>query len=305
LFILTQVQIIREHLAKVYEDEGDYRAAANALIGIPLNSGYRVLTDDYKVRINVKIAQLFLQDEDYDHEKAEGYLNRAALNIKDVKDDKLQLDYKECIATIEDYKRNFTKASIKYYELSQILPEDKRRQALKCAIICVVLAKADNTRTRLLSTLYKDERSSQIIEVFPILEKMFLERILRANEVSLFKMELLDHQKALLGDGSTVLDRAVAEHNLLAASKLYHNTSFEQLAALLEITPETAEKRAAKMIAENRMRGRIDQIERLIYFEQDGEELHQWDSRIESVCSAVNKIIDTLAVRHPSFIVTS
>lgn len=35
--------------------------------------------------------------------------------------------------------------------------------------------------------------------------------------------------------GSSILDRAVIEHNLLSASKLYNNITFEELGALLEI----------------------------------------------------------------------
>jgi len=41
----------------------------------------------------------------------------------------------------------------------------------------------------------------------------------------------------LLDVGSTILDRAVIEHNLLSASKLYNNISFEELGTLLEIPP--------------------------------------------------------------------
>ena len=37
--------------------------------------------------------------------------------------------------------------------------------------------------------------------------------------------------------GSTILDRAVVEHNLLSASKLYTNITFDELGALLEISP--------------------------------------------------------------------
>lgn len=37
--------------------------------------------------------------------------------------------------------------------------------------------------------------------------------------------------------GSSILDRAVIEHNLLSASKLYNNIKFEELGALLEIPP--------------------------------------------------------------------
>lgn len=38
-----------------------------------------------------------------------------------------------------------------------------------------------------------------------------------------------------LFSGSSILDRAVIEHNLLSASKLYNNISFEELGSLLEI----------------------------------------------------------------------
>lgn len=37
--------------------------------------------------------------------------------------------------------------------------------------------------------------------------------------------------------GSSILDRAVIEHNLLAVSKLYDNITFEELGTLLEIAP--------------------------------------------------------------------
>lgn len=47
---------------------------------------------------------------------------------------------------------------------------------------------------------------------------------------------LVSHELAL-SLGSSILDRAVIEHNLLSASKLYNNITFEELGALLEIPP--------------------------------------------------------------------
>ena len=37
--------------------------------------------------------------------------------------------------------------------------------------------------------------------------------------------------------GSSILDRAVIEHNILSASKLYNNISFDELGRLLAIPP--------------------------------------------------------------------
>jgi COP9 signalosome complex subunit 4 len=61
---------------------------------------------------------------------------------------------------------------------------------------------------------------------------------LRKPEVTKFSSLLKPHQMATLGDGTTVLDRAVTEHNLLSASKLYINITFAELGTLLDISPE-------------------------------------------------------------------
>jgi COP9 signalosome complex subunit 4 len=47
------------------------------------------------------------------------------------------------------------------------------------------------------------------------------------EEVEAFSSTLKPHQMALLPDGSTVLSKAVMQHNLLSASKLYNNISVE------------------------------------------------------------------------------
>lgn len=59
---------------------------------------------------------------------------------------------------------------------------------------------------------------------------------------------------ALLSDGSTVLERAVMEHNLLAASHLYLNISFDELGLVLGVGADKAEMLASGMIGEGRMK---------------------------------------------------
>ena len=60
--------------------------------------------------------------------------------------------------------------------------------------------------------------------------------------------------------GWTILERAVIEHNMIAASKLYTNIQFRELGALLQIPAPQAETVASKMISEGRMSGYIDQV---------------------------------------------
>lgn len=57
-------------------------------------------------------------------------------------------------------------------------------------------------RSRMLVTLFKDERCQSLPE-FPILEKMYLDRILRPNEIAQLDAMLLPHQKAKTIDGNS------------------------------------------------------------------------------------------------------
>jgi COP9 signalosome complex subunit 4 len=199
-------------------------------------------------------------------------------------------------------------AALRYYELSQTEPgrelsngkvygEADLSAALTNAITCAILAAAGPQRARVLATLYKDERCSKLA-IFPMMEKVYLERILRKAEVDAFSLTLKPHQLAAGGgDGLTVLTRAVSEHNLLSASKLYNNITVQELGSLLGVDAEQAERTAAKMISEGRMRGTIDQVERIINFEDAGDAaavVAQWDSQIMGVCLQVNAVVELM-----------
>ena len=54
---------------------------------------------------------------------------------------------------------------------------------------------------------------------------MYTEQLLRGQEVTAFEASLMPHQRAILRDGSSVLERAVLEHNMLVVSKIYNNVS--------------------------------------------------------------------------------
>jgi len=209
--------------------------------------------------------------------------------------------YKVCQGRVLDYKRKFIEAAQKYNELSYktAIHESERMTALRSATICAILASAGQPRSRMLATLYKDERSQQL-PCFNILEKMYLDRLIKRAELFEFESLLQTHQKATISDGSTILNHAVVEHNILAASKLYNNITFAGLGALLEIPPEKAERVASKMITEERLQGHIDQIDSIVFFETR-EVLDSWDKQIQHLCFQVNTIIDKVGVVEPDW----
>ncbi|RWR95695.1 COP9 signalosome complex subunit 4 [Cinnamomum micranthum f. kanehirae] len=319
-----QVLVIREKLAELYESEQQWSKAAQMLSGIDLDAGIRMLDETYKLSKCVQIARLYLEDDDAVN--AEVFINKASFLVSNSPHEVLSLQYKVCYARILDLKRKFLEAALRYYDISQIekrqiedelIDEEALEQALSAAVTCTILAAAGPQRSRVLATLYKDERCSKL-KIYPILQKVYLERILRKPEIDAFSEELKPHQvtnivltfqilfsrmksnfilqqKALLPDNFTVLDRAMIEHNLLSASKLYTNISFEELGTLLGIAPQKAEKIASRMICEDRMRGSIDQVEAVIHFEDVTEELQQWDHQIVSLCQALNDVLDGMA----------
>ena len=118
-----------------------------------------------------------------------------------------------------------------------------------------------------------------------------------------FADTLAPHQKALLEDGSTVLDRAVLEHNLLAASRLYNNVSFEQLGALLGIDARKAERMASRMLVEKRLEGAIDQVEGGIIFATatSHDALGAFDAQVEQLCATTETLANAIVKKHPQF----
>ncbi|EFN55852.1 hypothetical protein CHLNCDRAFT_48784 [Chlorella variabilis] len=298
-----QVSAIREQLAAVYEAQEEWSKAAQALAGIDLDSGMRLLDAEYKLGKNIKIAMLYLEDNDA--VSAETYIKKASSLLAACKNEALELQYKTCYARILDSKRRFLEAATRYYELSQV---GKRRigehevsgedleQALLSSIKCAILAAAGPQRSRMLATLYKDERCAKLA-LYPFLEKVYLERILGTAEVEAFAEGLATHQLAKLPDGSTVLERSVTEHNLEAASKLYNNIYVAELGALLGVAPDKAEAVASRMVMESRLQAIIDQVDGLITFKAAPEPLQQWDRNIAAVCQAVNAIVDDAAAK--------
>ena len=228
-----QAAALRERLASVCEAREEWGRAARTLAGIDLDSGMRTLNPEYKLAKNIKISMLYLEDDDPIN--AETYIKKASALLGSVKDTELELQYKSCYARILDSKRRFLEAATRYYDISQAgnyimdshtLQAEELEFALLAATTCAILASAGAQRSRMLATLYKDERTAKL-SVFPLLEKVYFERLLDKEEVSRFAEGLAPHQIATLPDGSTVLERAVIEHNLEAASKLYRNIYLE------------------------------------------------------------------------------
>ncbi|KNZ51320.1 hypothetical protein VP01_3g11 [Puccinia sorghi] len=291
-----QISLLREALASSLELLEDWSEAARALQGIPLDGTHRIVSQEYKLNTYIRIVRLLLEDDNATN--AESYLNRASLLIPESKDEVSDCEglgdrsaFKLSQARILDAKRKFEEASKKYHEISfaNNLDSEERSSCLSAAVVCGVLASAGPNRTRLLTSLFRDERSSSLKD-YKILSKMVLGQIIKGHEMVEFEKQLKPHQLAKLPkiqelseseseseEGGrtgkqkmgpwTVFDRAVMQHNLLSVSRIYSRISFKGLGKLVGLSSRAVEVMARTMIQERRLMASMDQVHKLITFQ--------------------------------------
>lgn len=305
---------IKYAVADAYEEEQEYSESAKILQKISLDSSQRTVSADDKAKLWIRIVRCYVEEED--PTSALSYLNRIKNVIWEVTDKETRLHFQLNQAKILDSQRSFLDASAAYHAISQetTVDEEERLKALSEAMKCAVLAPAGPLRGRTLAKLYKDDRADSV-EEHGILEKIFLDRLLSPEEVTEFREKLAPHQLAKTSDGSTVLDKAVLEHNLLAASKLYSNIGIDQLGHLLGVQGNKAEEYAAKMVEQGRLAGYIDQIDRFIFFEGEGtgdkltahkdavvgREMRKWDANVQGLAEEVEKVTTMVQNSYPEF----
>ncbi|KDN49202.1 hypothetical protein K437DRAFT_255327 [Tilletiaria anomala UBC 951] len=213
----------------------------------------------------------------------------------------LLLSYKLSQARIYDAQRRFLEAATRFHELSYVadIDDEERMQMLSAAVTASILAPAGPQRSRILAALVRDDRTTQLPQR-TILSKVFLDHIVRQAEIGEFEKLLAPHQMARIvpsandkamfamadaeqeaavgAEGgiekkrhgpSTVLDRAMMEHNVLAASRLYTTITLAGLSSLLGVSMIGAETIARRMILQRRLAAEIDQSEAVLTFREE------------------------------------
>eukprot|EP01094_Clydonella_sp_ATCC50884_P023907 TRINITY_DN585_c0_g1_i1.p1 TRINITY_DN585_c0_g1~~TRINITY_DN585_c0_g1_i1.p1 ORF type:complete len:394 (-),score=180.74 TRINITY_DN585_c0_g1_i1:156-1337(-) len=278
-------------------------------IGLFARVKFEGMSKEFEAHVYVKVAQAELGNGNSD--RADTFINKAGHLVRTNRDvsnnNKILLKYKVCYAQLRDANGQFLIAARHYYGLSQADGMTDRESPLRAACICAIVAPAGPMRNNMLSTLYKDERTSRFDKikpvVYPVLEKMFMGKIVRPSELEDFKELLSEHHFRQNADGSTVFSRAIMDHNVLSAGKLYANISFTELATLLGIEAEEAESVASTMISEDRLKGAIiDQVDGFVTFPHVEEKLLQWDSNVDQACAVLNGLVDSIQTKHPHLI---
>lgn len=297
---------VRERTSAELEQAGEYQLAADHLsriTGEMATSPPNNLSDFSILHHNLRIARLYIKAGAID--RAQNYCNRSNQSIAQSEDFKLITELRFCLAMILHAKGRYGDAAIKYYTISQSSLADELMEdgmtdrngnpSLLKAVKCTILAPAGPRRSRMLDILYKDERS-RTLDVFKLLQSFHRDRLVLANQIDQFRDWLI------WNESEEVLQRAIAEHNLIAASRLYSSIRMAELGALLGITGEEAERVAAKMVCEKRLSAQIDQVDGAILFEtSEGKGVEGWDNLVANWYSAIDACVDDILQEYPGY----
>jgi COP9 signalosome complex subunit 4 len=257
-----------------------------------------------KLAWHIDTAEFWLEAEELAH--AAQSVKKAHPIVAEVKNDpKLVFRFKTAWARVLDAERKFYDAAMKYLDLSQSgtelkYSESDMLQTLENAVTCAILSPPSSARSRVLGMLMSDQRSSQLRN-YNMLEKMFKEHIVRQSDVDQFQKLLATHQNAETSTGRSVLANSIIEHNIFAASKIYNNITFSELAVLLGIKETEAEVLASKLIEEGRMKATIDQVDGVVEFESATDSLRVWDDQITQLCGVVNDVLENVVKKNPQY----
>lgn len=256
--------------------------------------------------VYVKIAECFLEeDQIVESDAAVTKAGSVVESISNVDQHlSLILRYKSTYARVLDSNRKFLQAASRYHDLSQSSGELIRAEDLLTmlgrAVTCAILAPSGPQRQRVLGHIFKDPRLNQLdtLSQFEthatILTKMFKSQILGKKELVKFEASLQPHQKAIMGDGLSIMERGVVEHNMLAISGIYRSIYVNELALILGVSNKKAEKIVATMILDGSLEGSIDQVESLVLFHTDESPNGAWDKAISSFCMELNRVTDSI-----------
>jgi len=281
---------IKENMADVYSAQSDFYSAARILSEVNFESQNLKYTDMEKLENYIKIAEFYFEYDD--STSAESYVRKCSQLVEKTDNREMHLRFEVCFARSLDHARKFLQSASKYHWLSLQtgIDESNLFYLLDCSIVCAILGAAGPQRSRILASLYKDERSRRS-EHFDIFYNMYVDRIITKKEKEKFADSLKKHQKAKLYDDFTVLDKAVIEHNIVAISKLYETISFDTLSKMLYISKYPCEKIIHSMINEKRLNATIDQVSGYIDFTQEFDEYNTWTEGINHFCTSLDKLV--------------
>ncbi|KAL4461173.1 hypothetical protein ABPG72_009061 [Tetrahymena utriculariae] len=297
MFFEQEVYQTRVELSKVYEGMSQPYLAGQILAQVNYDSPKLQLSVKEKVEKYLQIITFFFEMEE--QTAAETWISKAGnINYDQIDDKYYKFRYENLFAVNLDFQRKFLPAAQKYYNLSNYpdIDFEEANLLLNAASQCAILGNAGPLRTRILATLYKDERI-QSIPNFEMLELTYMQRIVSKEQKDKFAGSLKKHQLQILRENFTVLDEAILQHNITAVSQVYESITMKSLSRLVYIGRDIVEVCIQTMIEEKRINAKIDQLIDTVSFQRDEDIPVDFNDRISQFCGRLNEFYEKITAK--------
>jgi len=233
-------------------------------------------------------TRFFSTDDDVDELKLKYYRQMIELNEQEG----------QYLEMCKHFKAIYETKSI------QETPEDKK-MALKCVVLCIVLAPFDNEQSDLIHRI-KAEKALEDIPLYSELLKLFTtseimrwqhlvgtyETILRAGEKDKESTPMFI-PKTTLGDARWAdLKHRVVEHNIRVMASYYTRVIISRMAALLDLTEDETEEFLSKLVVKKTVTAKINRLSGIIQFassKNPNDILDDWSRNIQDLMNLVKK----------------
>lgn len=292
------------NLTSIYEQNNEFHKALDTLKLLQVDTLVQDFEDilsfqKFKVEINTRIAKNSLKVNDF--ESAEAYVSRIAPILPDLEskgvDDLIIDTYKTSVETMVKVGKWFDAAS-------KLIILDNETFDIP-TVKYTILSQCDPLKTRLLQNIVESPRISQNIlntPLAPIFDKVYNKKIVYYEDYLQALSYFLDTDTQGLSTEyiTDALSKALVENNLIAASRVYDNTSIKSFSEILHLDETYVEELAADMIREERLDALVDDISKVIEFNaQKKSPIKEWNNHMIEACTILDKIVDHISHTEP------
>lgn len=294
-------------LATFKEQEGDVMEAASILSELQVET-FGSMEKKEKVELILEQMRLCLAKKDYIRTQ----IISKKINTKFFDEDgtqELKLKYYKLMIQLDQHEGSYLSIS-KHYRAVYSTPsiqEDppKRKEALKCVVLYLILAPFDNEQSDLVHRV-KEEKNLEEIPKYKELLQLFItpELIKRSCLCEYYEQELkigsadnpaTDVFKPDAEDGIKRwqdLKNRVVEHNIRIMAQYYTRITLERMAHLLDLNVKETEEFLSNLVVNKTVQAKTDRLAGIVNFSQHkdpNEVLNEWSHNISSLMQLVNK----------------
>ena len=85
----------------------------------------------------------------------------------------------------------------------------------------------------------------------------------------------------------SMIEKSIFEHNIYSLAKVYDNINFTSLEKFMRVPIQKVLSTAFKMVLDEKLNAKIDEINELVYFEAEASQTLNYDLQIQNFCTQV------------------